>query len=333
MDSIYAPIAEPLSRIERRIATELQSEYEAIGEVLRHGTQLGGKRLRPALLLLAASAAGEINEHHVTLGTVIEMVHTATLIHDDVIDAAETRRHVATINARFSSDVSILLGDYLFAQAYGLAASLPTTSAARAIAEAARLVCEGELRQVVERNQFEFEESAYIEMIRGKTAQLCRVACELGVQYALESSSDEVAANHEVAGNSLHRSLGQYGDAVGIAFQIADDYLDLWGSDAAIGKTLGTDLLQGKWTWPVIDLYQNSDSATRRDLHQILCGDPQHRHRDLMPYLKSVDARSRTAAKAMEYRDLALNSIADLTNVSVKAALTAVAHFSVARTF
>lgn len=325
MDSVYAPIAEPLTIIESRIAKELQSPYEAVGEVLRHGTQLGGKRLRPALMLLAASAAGGVNEDHITLGTVIEMVHTATLIHDDVIDDAETRRHVATINARFSNDASILLGDYLFAQAYGLAASLPTTHAARAIAEAARLVCEGELRQVVERNQFEFEESAYIEMIRGKTAQLCRVACELGVHYAVGSPA-EVDVD-------LQRRLSRYGDAVGIAFQIADDYLDLWGNDSAVGKTLGTDLLQGKWTWPIINLYQRSDNATRNRLHDILCGPAERRHGQLMPYLDAIESQAQTAAKAIEYRDSALAAISDLPDTAVKTALVAIAHFSVARTF
>ena len=125
MKQLYEPIAEPLEAVERRLREELQSPYESLAPVVRHGTQLGGKRLRPAMLLLSAAATGEVTEDHVVLGTVIEMVHTATLIHDDVLDDADSRRHVPTINAKWNQDTSILLGDYLFAQSYRLAATLP----------------------------------------------------------------------------------------------------------------------------------------------------------------------------------------------------------------
>lgn len=236
---LYGPIEAPLAAIEERIALELQSPYEAVGELLRHGTQLGGKRLRPALTLLAGASVGAVTEDHVVLGTVIEMVHTATLIHDDVLDEAETRRHVPTVNAKWNDHTSILLGDYLFAQSYRLAATLSSTTACRWIGEAARLVCEGELRQVLQRDVLDLDEDTYFDIIRGKTAELCRVACELGGEYS-GGSADAVA------------SLGRYGNAVGIAFQIADDYLDLWGDDDTVGKTLGTDVEQGKVTLPLI---------------------------------------------------------------------------------
>ena len=321
MQSVYQPIAGPLSQVESRIAAELQSPYEAIGEVLRHGTQLGGKRLRPALVLLSAAAAGQITEDHIKLGALIEMIHTATLIHDDVIDDATTRRHVPTINAKFSGDASILLGDYLFAQAYGLAASLPTTDAAQAIAEAARLVCEGELRQVIERDQFELEEAAYIEMIRGKTAELCRVSCELGVHYADPANTD------------LRRRLADFGDSVGIAFQIADDYLDLWGDDQTVGKTLGTDLLQGKWTLPIIRLFQSSAPQQQQYLRRVLTGTPEDRYDRIKPMLDAAGAQRQTAAAAVAYRDRALAALSTMVEGPVKSSLIAIAHFSVARTF
>ena len=182
--SLYAPVAEPMESVETRLRRELQSRYESITPLLQHGTQLGGKRLRPALVLLSGAAVGPIGEDHVVLGAVVEMVHTATLVHDDVLDRATTRRHHPTINAAWSEDVSILLGDYLFAQSFRLAATLDSTEACRWIGEAARRVCEGELRQLLHRDTIGLDEATYLEMIRGKTAELCQVACRLGARHS-----------------------------------------------------------------------------------------------------------------------------------------------------
>ena len=181
---LYNPVDGPLNDVEQRLSRELQSPYESLMPVLHHGTQLGGKRLRPAMLLLAGSAVGEVTADHILLATVIEMVHTATLIHDDVLDEAETRRHVATINARWNNHTSILLGDYMFSQSFRLAASLESTEACRWIGEAARLVCEGELRQILQRDVIDLDEASYIAIIRGKTAELCRVSCRLGARFS-----------------------------------------------------------------------------------------------------------------------------------------------------
>ena len=164
LQSLCGPILEPLGIIEQRIASELQSPYESVGEVLRHGTQLGGKRMRPALVLLSGQAVGELNDDHIILGATIEMVHTATLIHDDVLDEADTRRHVPTINAKWNNHTSILLGDYLFAQSFRLAASLGSTDACLLVGEAARRVCEGEMRQVLQRDLLDLDEETYIDI-------------------------------------------------------------------------------------------------------------------------------------------------------------------------
>jgi octaprenyl-diphosphate synthase len=320
MTSVYEPIAEPLFAVERRIAMELQSRYEAVGEVLRHGTQLGGKRLRPAILLLAAAATGKVSEEHIVLGTVIEMVHTATLIHDDVLDNAMTRRHVQTINSRWNNQTSLLLGDYLFAQSYRLAATLPTTSAARQIGEAARLVCEGELRQVLGREQIELDEASYIEIIRGKTGELCRVACELGSEYA-GGTQEQMQA------------MATFGDALGIAFQIADDYLDWWGSEDQVGKTLGTDVLQGKMTLPMIRLMDRASDRNRQEILDLLRGPADQRLIGLKPMLNRSDAREYTASVAWSYRNIALDSLQSFADSPAKAALQRIAEFSVERTF
>jgi octaprenyl-diphosphate synthase len=320
LSRVYDPIREPIAEVERRLGIELQSPYESLMPVLRHGTQLGGKRLRPAMLLLAGASVGELTDSHVVLGTVIELVHTATLVHDDVLDDAQTRRHVATINSRWNEHTSILLGDYLFAQSFRLAATLPSTEACRWIGEAARLVCEGELRQVLQRDVIELDEETYFDIIRGKTAELCRVACQLGAKY---SGGDD----------SLVSALGVYGNAVGIAFQIADDYLDLWGEDDTVGKTLGTDIGQGKMTLPIIRVMATVSAEDRARIVRILKGPAEHRLDRIRPYLDQSDARQYTRSVAERFKNQATAALAVLDNTGAKESLLAIADFSVDRRF
>ncbi|MEM9825884.1 MAG: polyprenyl synthetase family protein [Planctomycetota bacterium] len=317
---LYAPIAAPMRSVEAMLRQQLQSEHLEIDEVLRHGTQLGGKRLRPALTLLAGAAVGQIAEAHIIVGTVVEMVHTATLIHDDVLDHAENRRHVPTVNARWNNDVSILLGDYLFAQAYRLAATLPTTIAAREIGEAARRVCEGELHQILRRGHSRVSQETYIDMIRGKTAELLAVACRLGAQYA---GGDEATVE----------ALGEYGQCLGVTFQIADDYLDLWGNDAEVGKTLGTDVEQGKWTLPLIRHRAVCDPDDRLQLDRAMQLPPAERLRIVRGLLERSDCRSFTKRVAQEYCERAVRVAESLPDSEASRTLVAIARFSLRRHF
>ena len=317
---LYAPILAPLASVEQRLDTELRSQHDSLMPVLRHGTQLGGKRLRPAMLLLAGQAVGDLSDDHTVLGAVIEMVHTATLVHDDVLDEAETRRHVATINARWNDHTSILLGDYLFAQSFRLAATLTSTEACRMIGEAARLVCEGELRQVLGRDVIGIDEQTYFDIIRGKTAELCRVACELGAKFS--GADGETVA-----------SLGEFGDSLGIAFQIADDFLDLWGDDRTVGKTLGTDIGQGKLTLPLIRLLQTASREDSGAIIEILEGPVERRLVGIQPYLRNSDARSYTRRVAEDFKQRALESLDCLDESDAKQSLRQLASFSVERRF
>ena len=320
LNTLYGPVLQPLAQVEASIKRELQSPYESVTPVLRHGTQLGGKRLRPAMLLLVADAVGRVSSAHITLGTVIEMVHTATLIHDDVLDEASTRRHVQTVNARWNNHTSILLGDYLFAQSFRLAATMESTEACRWIGEAARKVCEGELRQVLDRNLIELDEETYIDMLRGKTAELCRVACQLGAKFA---GADEAIVN----------AIGKFGDYVGIAFQIADDYLDLWGDDREVGKTLGTDIQQGKMTLPLIRLLQTASESERGEIEAIIAGPVENRVASIRPWLLRSDAKQYTSSTAERYKQLAIDQLESIPAGASKDCLIAIANFATDRPF
>jgi octaprenyl-diphosphate synthase len=320
LKQIYAPVREELKDVESLLQAEMQSPYEAVAGVLRHGVQLGGKRLRPAIHLLIAKALGRVTPANVVIGTVVEMVHTATLIHDDVLDGAVTRRHVATINATWNNHTSILLGDYLFAQSFRLAATLDDTRTCKWVGEASRRVCEGELRQVLGRDDIGLDEETYFQIIRGKTAELCTVACSLA---AAEAGCDE----------DVIESLAGYGENLGIAFQIADDFLDLWGDDSTVGKTLGTDLEQGKLTLPLIRLLETYRAADRQEILKILRGPAEDRWQRLRLPLQRSDAKQYTAKMAKQFKDQALLSLRPLPESPAKDSLRQIAEFSVERGF
>jgi len=236
---LMAPISADLAEVERRLERELRHPDPFIDELARHSFRLGGKRLRPALLLLSAQAVGHVTEEHRTLAAVVEMIHTATLIHDDVLDEAEVRRHRDTVNARWSNQTSVLLGDYLFTHAFYLASTLETTFGCRAIGEATNTVCEGELRQTAAAGDFWLSRDAYLAIIEAKTAELCACCCRLGAHYA---GGDSAAIER----------LTRFGRMLGNAFQIVDDLLDLEGDEHVTGKSLGTDLAHRKMTLPLI---------------------------------------------------------------------------------
>ena len=239
--ALYAPAAGELELVEGLLQQELSSHNPFVDRLGQHGFRLGGKRLRPALVLLSAGACGGVRPEHLTLAAAAEMIHTATLVHDDVLDEATIRRHLDTVNARWNNEVSVLLGDYLFARALCMVSSLDDSFACRLISETTRRMCEGELQQIENRGNFGLSESQYFEIIAGKTAALMACCCRLGAHYA--------GAKPEVC-----EALARYGYDLGVAFQIADDVLDLLGDEATVGKSLGTDLLKQKATLPLIRL-------------------------------------------------------------------------------
>jgi octaprenyl-diphosphate synthase len=262
------PLAADFEEFERILAVALKNKYSRVAEVIDHVHHYRGKRLRPLLLLLTARACGRIVPAHHVLAAVVEMIHTATLIHDDVLDGARIRRRVATVNAVWGVQTSVLLGDYLFTHAFHLASTLDDARACRLIGAATDRVCEGELFQVLQSGNLDLSEAEYFDIIDGKTAELTACCCQLGALYS-GAPAETVQA------------MVRFGRCVGQAFQIADDLLDLIGEEKATGKSLGTDLEQQKPTLPLIYLLRHGDKALALRARQIL-DDGKTRKRELL---------------------------------------------------
>jgi len=232
-----------LQEVERRILHQA-SLFDAGAETyVRYALEGGGKRLRPALVLLAGKVAGGWSDAIRDLAVIVELVHVASLIHDDVLDRAELRRSRATCNAKWGVELSVLLGDALFAHGLQLATKLEDAEVARKIAEASRNLCEGEILQTQRRFDLKMSTADYLHVVGLKTGALFRAAAE--APFVIHHAAE---AKREAA-----RSFGHQ---LGVAYQIYDDCLDLFGTDEASGKTLGTDLQKGKWTLPVLHALQ-----------------------------------------------------------------------------
>ncbi len=217
----------------------------------------GGKHLRPTLVALAGGAIGQVGDAHITAAVIIEMVHLATLVHDDVMDEAEIRRGQLTIAANWGNEIAVLFGDCLFAQAVKMAAGFPTPEICRAVATATNTVCTGEILQTQHRRNFELSRREYFRVIEMKTAELFTLSCDLAA-FLSDAKTGQRAA------------LRQFGAAFGTAYQVYDDCVDLFGSESAAGKSLGTDLAKGKLTWPVLLAWERADMADRAHLESLI---------------------------------------------------------------
>jgi octaprenyl-diphosphate synthase len=298
--SPYAPIAHEMDEVERIIGDAVRNDHPGVAEVVAHVSQYKGKRLRPALLLLTAKACGQLTPKHPVLAAVIELIHSATLVHDDVLDEATRRRHVATANARWGNHNSVLLGDYLFTHAFYLATTLGDIRACQIIGAATNRVCEGELRQGLERGNLALSEAEYFDLIDAKTAELIACSSRLGALYS--GAAPEVVA-----------AMERYGRLIGIAFQIADDLLDIVGEERATGKSLGTDLKQQKMTLPLIRLLSRAPDGNGLFLRQILSAPGNHKREALAPYLADSDAVDYGRRTALDY---AARARAELTCIA-----------------
>ncbi len=318
LTDLFQPIRSELAEAERIFQHELRSRFAFVQHLVDHCGDYQGKRLRPALLLLSARACGSITEAHPILAAVVEMIHTATLVHDDVLDESVIRRHAATVNAEWGNETAVLLGDYLFTHAFHLAASLDSTLACRWIGRATNSVCEGEMQQIHERGNLDLDERSYFSIIEGKTAELTAVSCRLGAHYA---GADEATT----------MSLDRYGRNLGIAFQIADDILDIWGEERLTGKSLGTDLEKQKLTLPVIHLLESVDPATGASVRRMLDEGRAECRKQLIPLLERTGTLEYCWQRAGWHVKEAVDALEGLKESESKAVLRILASYTVRR--
>ena len=316
--AIYAPIQTEMAQVDALLKTELHNPHPFVDQLAKHAFRLAGKRLRPALLLLSAKATGTVNEDHIKLAAVVEMIHAATLVHDDILDEATVRRHRETVNTRFGNEASVLLGDYLFTHAFYLASTTGSTMACRTIGRATNITCEGELRQVHAAGRLDLSQSEYLAIIEAKTAELCACSCELGAHFAGAEPGVALAA-------------ASYGRHLGIAFQITDDVLDLIGHEETVGKSLGTDLEKRKATLPVIRLLAEAPVDDRPAIHEILTRGDNHRAADLSPWLASTGALEYARRIAADHVRHAIDALCVLPAGPIRDVLAQMAEFVLIR--
>ncbi len=250
LQALLETVRPDLDAVQAALADITSSQAPYVQRLVQHVRGFGGKRLRPALVILSGRAVDDaaVGEVHARVGAVVELIHTATLVHDDILDGALIRRMRPTLHSLEGTEISVLLGDFLLASAYAEAASLEDRLASRYLSKITRLVCQGEMLQIHNRGNLDLELDAYLEIIEKKTAVLYAASCEVGARYA--GGSDEVV-----------QALHDYGMHLGIAFQIVDDVLDLTGDEEVVGKSLGTDLERCKLTLPLIHFLRSAPAA------------------------------------------------------------------------
>lgn len=320
--AIYHPVAEDLAASEVIYREELSSRIGFVQHLVDHAARFQGKRLRPTLLLLSAKACGGVRPIHRQLAAVVEMIHTASLVHDDILDEASIRRHAATINMEWGNEAAVLLGDYLFTHAFHLAAATGSTLACQWIAKATNRVWEGEMTQNHHRGDLELNEETYFDIIRGKTAELTAVSSGLGAQFA-EVSTELVA------------DMESYGRNLGIAFQIVDDLLDILGDERTTGKSLGTDMDKIKLTLPLIRFLANADENSARKARELVVSDGnvaarRIKLRDMLLTSPVIDDCWKVA---IGYSERATENLRSLPDSASKLILAAMAEGAVKRAF
>ncbi|MBC7833883.1 MAG: polyprenyl synthetase family protein [Phycisphaerales bacterium] len=261
LESTQGILEQALVRVEQRFSEQLSSDLPPVARLCRHVDSYRGKMVRPALVLLSGMAAaagrgdadaqtGQVSDGHVSIAAVCEMIHMATLVHDDVLDEADTRRKGATINRLHGNEAAVILGDYLFSAAFHLCSSLDSQASALLIGSTGMALCAGELLQLHHRENFSLDEQTYFQIVERKTASLIGAACKLG-------------AIHSGAGEATAERFHEFGLSLGVAFQIQDDLLDLTGAEDRVGKPLRRDVELGKLTLPLIHHLRSAPAPMR----------------------------------------------------------------------
>ncbi len=320
LDRLTVLLADDLLKVNALILKRMQSPVALIPQLAGHIIAAGGKRLRPMLTLATSRMCGYDGERHVALAAAVEFIHTATLLHDDVVDASDLRRGLATANAVWGNKPSVLVGDFLFSRAFELMVEDGSLRVLEILSRASAVIAEGEVLQLVTSNDVETTEAAYLEVINAKTAQLFAAASRLGAVLGERSKAEEDA-------------LEAYGRNLGVAFQLIDDMLDYSAREAELGKTIGDDFREGKITLPVVLALKAADKREQRFWRRTL-EDVEQREDDLphaIELMRHHGTLAATLERAREYGVAARRALASFRDGPERQALDEVIDFCLER--
>ena len=320
LDELHALIKDDLAAVNEQIVTRMHSPVVMIPQLASHIVAAGGKRLRPMLTLASAQLCGYTGSRHVTLAACVEFIHTATLLHDDVVDESALRRGMESANALFGNKASVLVGDFLFSRSFELMVEDGSLDVVRILSHASSVIAEGEVLQLMTTNDTETGEAQYLEVIKAKTAQLFAAACRIGAVVAERPRVEEEA-------------LETFGMNLGIVFQLIDDVLDFRAEQATLGKTVGDDFREGKITLPVILAFRRGNEEERTFWRRTL-EDLEQKDGDLEHAIKLMDkhgALNDSIERARHYGAMSRDALGIFRDCPEKRALTALIDFCIQR--
>jgi len=320
LNDLYGLVAQDMQAVNHLIERRLRSDVALVNEVAQYIVHSGGKRLRPLLVLLAARAAGYRGNVHIALAVVIELIHTATLLHDDVVDASALRRGQESANAVWGDKASVLVGDFLYSRAFQMLVEVGNMRIMQILADTTNVISEGEVLQLVNCRDPDTSEAQYLRVVTAKTAKLFEAATRIGaVVNGLPAETE--------------RALAAYGLHLGVAYQLVDDVLDYRGSADEIGKNLGDDLAEGKPTLPLIQAIRASEGEQAALLRESIRSGGLAGIDRVIAAVESTGAITYTARAAAAEADQALAALAEIQLSPYRDALEALAEFSVNRSY
>jgi octaprenyl-diphosphate synthase len=312
----YIPIEKDLEAMEALLSAEMTSDEPFLLEFLDHFAKYRGKRVRPALLFLFGRALGEVDEAHIRVGAGAELVHVATLIHDDILDEASVRRQIKTPNSLWGNERAVLLGDWVFAKAFEIVTAVGDIHVVSRMVSTSREVCQGEMLQICHRHDLAIEEERYLSLIRLKTGSLFAFCVEMGAYLS------------GVRGEEL-KTIRKYGENIGTAFQIIDDCLDIMGKEDVVGKSLGTDVAKGKMTLPIIRALRTLPDAGRTRLEEAFMGD--NGRAEVKERVEESGAVQYAKELAGQYTETAKASLVSIDGSPLRERMEELADFVIAR--
>ena len=309
-----------MSAVDRVICARLHSDVALVNQMSEYIINSGGKRLRPALVVLSAKAFGYTGDYHYKLAAVVEFIHTATLLHDDVVDESELRRGRATASTLFGNAASVLVGDFLYSRAFQMMVETNDMRVMQTLADATNTIAEGEVLQLLSCHDVDVDTASYLHVIHCKTAKLFEAAMRLGAILAQVDEASEQA-------------VAKYGIHLGTAFQLVDDVLDYSGDEQVIGKNLGDDMSEGKPTLPLIYAMQHGDANQAAVVRQAIEQGDVSYFPDVLQVIKQTGALEYTRQQAQRESDAACAALAALPDTNYKQSLLQLANFAATRQF